>query len=94
MEDDSPAFGKAGKKFIQEVVGVFLYLAQAIDGGLLLALSSLASQQATPTEKTMELCKQFLDYMATQEDTILTYHASNMVLAIHSNASYLSLPKS
>jgi hypothetical protein len=41
----------------------------------------------------MELCKQFLDYMAMQEDTILTYCASNMVLAIHSNASYLSEPK-
>ncbi len=42
----------------------------------------------------MELCKQFLDYMAKQEDTILTYFASDMVLAIHSNASYLSKPKS
>jgi hypothetical protein len=42
----------------------------------------------------MELCKQFLDYMAMQEDTILTYCTSNMVLAIHSNASYLSEPKS
>jgi hypothetical protein len=42
----------------------------------------------------MELCKQFLDYMASQEDTILTYHTSSMVLAIHSNESYLSKPKS
>jgi hypothetical protein len=57
-------------------------------------LSSLASQQANPTEKTMELCKQLLDYMAMQEDAILTCHASNMVLAIHSNTSYLSKPKS
>ena len=31
--------------------------------------------------------------MATQEDAILTYKASDMVLAIHSNASYLSEPK-
>jgi hypothetical protein len=29
-----------------------------------------------------------------QEDAILTYRASNMALAIHSNASYLSKPKS
>jgi hypothetical protein len=42
----------------------------------------------------MELYKQFLDYMAMQEDAILTYHASNMVLAIYCNASYLSKPKS
>ncbi len=32
--------------------------------------------------------------MATQEDAILTYRASDMVLAIYSNASYLSKPKS
>ncbi len=31
--------------------------------------------------------------MATQEEAILTYHASKMVLAIHSDASYLSEPK-
>ncbi len=31
--------------------------------------------------------------MATQEDAVLTYNASNMILAVHSNASYLSEPK-
>jgi hypothetical protein len=41
----------------------------------------------------MELCKKFLDFMATQEEGILTYRVSEMVLAIHSNASYLSKPK-
>jgi hypothetical protein len=41
----------------------------------------------------MEKRLQFLDYVASQEDAILTYKASNMVLAIHSNASYLSKPK-
>jgi hypothetical protein len=61
---------------------------------LLPALSSLASQLANLTEKTIELCKQFLDYMEMQEDAILTYCPSDMVLAIHSNASYLSKPKS
>jgi hypothetical protein len=93
-DDNSPALNKAGKKIIQEVFGVFLFLARAVNGGLLPALSSLASQQANPTEKTMRLCKQFLDFMATKEDDVLTYQASNMVLAIHSNASYLSEPKS
>ena len=33
---------------------------------------------------------QFLNYAATHPDAIVTYHASNMVLAGHSNASYLS----
>jgi hypothetical protein len=41
----------------------------------------------------MKLCKQFLDYMASQDKAILTYKARNMVLVVHSNASYLSEPK-
>ena len=32
----------------------------------------------------------FLDYAASQEEAIITYHASAMVLECHSNASYLS----
>ena len=32
--------------------------------------------------------------MAMQEEATLTYRTSNMVLAIHSDASYLSEPKS
>ena len=32
--------------------------------------------------------------MATQEEAVLTYHASEMKLAAHSDASYLSEPKS
>jgi hypothetical protein len=92
-EDTTPPLDKAGKKLIQEVCGVFLFLARRVDGGLLPALSTLASQQANPTKQTLALCKQFLDYMASQDKAVLTYKASNMVLAIHSNISYLSKPK-
>jgi hypothetical protein len=41
----------------------------------------------------MTLCKQFLDYVALLDEAILTYKANNMVLTIHSDASYLSKPK-
>jgi hypothetical protein len=88
-----PPLDKDGKKFLQEVCGVFLFLARGIDGGLLPPLSALALQQSNPTKRTMALCKQFLDYVASQDKAILTYKASNIVLAIHSDASYLSKPK-
>jgi hypothetical protein len=68
----SPPLDKAGKKLIQEVTGVFLYLARAVDLTMLPTLSSLASKQAAPTEKTMQKCLQFLDYAASQEDAIVT----------------------
>ncbi len=72
---------------------VFLYLAHAVDLTMLTVLSAIASKQAAPTEKTMQKCLQFLDYTASQEDAIVTYRASNMRLAIHSDALYLSEPK-
>jgi hypothetical protein len=89
----SPPLNKAEKKFIQEVTGVFLYLAWAVDSMMLTALSSLTSKQAAPTERTMQKCLQFIDYTASKEDAIVTYRASNMRLAIHHNSLYLSEPK-
>ena len=41
----------------------------------------------------MRYTLQLLDYLATQEDAVLSYHASDMVLAVHSDASYLSEPE-
>ncbi len=41
----------------------------------------------------MQKCLQFLDYAASQDDAIVTYQASNMRLAIHNDALYLSEPK-
>ena len=88
--DDSPLLVKADKKFVQQVTGVFLFYARAVDSTMLTALSAIASEQATPTENTMKKCKQFLDYAASQEEAIIAYKKSDMVLSIHSDASYLS----
>ena len=41
----------------------------------------------------MKKTKQFLNYVASHPDAILTFSASNMVLNVHSNASYLTEPK-
>jgi hypothetical protein len=91
--DDSIPLNKLGKKFIQEVTGVFLFLTRAVDSTMLTPLSALASEQSAPTENTMQKCLQFLDYAASQDEAIVTYRASDMKLAIHSDASYLSEPK-
>jgi hypothetical protein len=76
-----------------EVIGVYLYYGCTVDSTMLTALSAIASTQAEPTKKTMACCKRFLNYAATHQDAVLTYKKSNMVLTIHSNASYLSKPK-
>ena len=82
---------QADKEFIKEVTGTFLYYAQAVDKTMLPALVSIASQQANSTECKIQKAKQLLDYSATHPDEIITYHASDMVLAGHSDTSYLSV---
>ena len=41
----------------------------------------------------MEHTKQLLNYLATQEEAVLTYSASKMILAVHSDDGYLNEPK-
>ena len=60
---------------------------------MLVVLSTIASQQAYPTKETMRNTLKCLDYVATHQDAILTYSASNMVLNVHSDASYWVEPK-
>ena len=88
----SPPLDHSGKKFIQQVCGKFLFLGRAVDPTLLCPISAIASQSAKPTHDTLLQTKQLLDYIATQDEAVLTYNASDMVLAIHSDASYLSEP--
>ena len=71
----------------------FLYYARAVDPTMLVALSAIAADQADPTERTLEKTLYLLDYVATHPDAIITYKKSNMILAIHSDASYLTEPK-
>jgi hypothetical protein len=92
-DDATKLLSKEEKKYIQQVLGTFLYYGRAVDSTMLTALSSIAATQAEPTEETMENIKSFLNYAASHQDAILTYQASNMVLIVHSNKSYLSKPK-
>jgi hypothetical protein len=57
---------------------------------MLTPISALSAQQAKPTQATMRQVHHFLDYVATKEPAVTTYRASDMVLAIHSDAGYLN----
>ena len=60
---------------------------------MLMALSTIASEQMTGTEQRMEKALQVLDYLATHPNATVKFRASNMVMNIHSDASYLTEPK-
>jgi len=88
--DSSPPLNKQGKKYVQEDIGTLLYYARCVNNTMLLALRSLTVQQTNPMQNTKKLIHQLLDYEATHPDAIVTYQGSDMVLAGHSDASYLS----
>jgi hypothetical protein len=58
---------------------------------MLVALSSLTSAQTKGTEATAQAVTQLLNYSAMHPDAVISYHASDMCLHIHSDASYLSV---
>ena len=77
-------------KRIQGIVGSLLYYARAVDNKLLATLSAISSQQAAPTARTLAAVHQLLDYVATYPNDGITYRATSMVLAAHSDASFLT----
>jgi hypothetical protein len=62
-----------------------------VDTTVLIPLNDIATEQTKATEKTQAATNQLLDYVATQPDATIRYHASDMILHIHSDASYLSV---
>ncbi len=70
------------------MAGTLLYYVRAVNTTILTTLSLIVTEQAKLTQEAMKKVKQLLDYCATQENTIITYNVSQMILAIHSNAGY------
>jgi hypothetical protein len=56
---------------------------------MLMTLSTIASKKSKGTEHTMTKTKQLLDYLATNPDAMVRFHASNMIYNIHLDDSYL-----
>jgi hypothetical protein len=76
---------------IQKFTGSVLYYARAVDPTFLMPLNDIAKEQTKATEKTQAATNQLLDYLETGPDATIRYHASDMILHIHSDASYLSV---
>jgi hypothetical protein len=92
-DDTSPLLDKQGIKKVQKIVCSILYYARAVDMTVLMALSSIAVEQTRATTQTMGQCIQLLDYLASNLEAKRRYYASDMIMNIHSDASYLSETK-
>jgi hypothetical protein len=89
MQDETPPLTAKKCLNIQKVTGYGLYYAIAVDRIVLMPLNDIATEQTKATEKTQAANNKLLDYLATHPDATIRYHASDMILHIHSDESYL-----
>jgi hypothetical protein len=90
-KDETPPLTATQCLTIQKVTVSVLYYTRAVDPTVLMPLNDIATEQTKSTEKTEAAMNQLLDYLATHPDATIRYHASNMILHIQSDASYLSV---
>jgi hypothetical protein len=85
-KDETPPLAAQQCLTIQKVTGSVLYYARAVDPTVLMPLNDIATEQTKATEKTKAPTNKLLDSSATHSDATIRYHASNMILHIHSDA--------
>jgi hypothetical protein len=90
-KDETPPLTAKQCLTIQKVTGSVLYYSRAVDPTFLMPLNDIATEQTKATEKTQSATNQLLDYLAAHSDATIRYHASDMILHIHSDSSYLSV---
>ncbi len=76
-------------KRVQDIAGTLLYYGWAVNPTLLTTLSFIAACQANGTTAVAESCQQLLDYVAIHPNAGICHKAWDMILAVHTNASYL-----
>ncbi len=91
--DDTAPMDAKQTHWLQQVVGTFSFYARAVDPTMLHALNVLASSQKHGTQATVDALVHFLNYAATHPNAKIRYNASDMVLHVHSDASYLVEPE-
>jgi hypothetical protein len=86
----SPAVSDKDVNKLQQLTGTLLYYTRAVDPTLIMTINVLASEQSNATEVTADKVIKLLNYCNTHPETKIRYHASDMILHIHSDVSYLS----
>jgi hypothetical protein len=88
--DDSEPITQNQQRNIQQIVGVFMYYARAVDCTMLCEVNKLASKQSKPTVNVERDTYQLLNYAATWPMAAVTFTPSDMKLRIISDAAYNS----
>jgi hypothetical protein len=90
--DLAPLASEDEKKLLQCVVGTLLYYSRAVDPTICTAVHELGPIQSKPTTKDMVKMDRLLGYVSRHCNIGVRYYASNMILQLMSDASYLCRP--
>ena len=88
-KDEPPLLDKDECTHVQCVVGRIPCYARAVYLAVLMALSSIATDNSQATNTTIKNVLQFLEYLEKNPNATMQYYASGMILNIHSGASYI-----
>jgi hypothetical protein len=87
--DTTAPLNKEQIRYLQRVVGKFLFLGRAINNTTLHALNEIAIATSKGTDATLAAVEYFLNYAASNPNPSVRYQASDMILRIESDAAYL-----
>jgi hypothetical protein len=87
---NSPDLSPKDVTRFQQLGGTLLYFARTVELTLIMPVNVLDSEQPKATAATWDKIIKLLNYCTTHLEATLRYHASDMILNIHSDASYLS----
>ncbi len=74
-------------------MGYLLYYGRSVGPRVLTATCALASEQASPTLSTMTRLDRLHSFVSAHPNGRKIYRASEMILCVHSDASYLYRPR-
>ena len=77
---------------VQKIVVTLLYYSIVVNPTIFTSLGTIAVQQAKGTKKNYDDTLWLLNYAAMHPNATIQYTASDMILHIHSDASYFSKP--
>ena len=90
--DTSPALSKERVKIIECTIGKFLCYARGVYNMCLVSLIKMSTRNY-PTEQYEKNLHQLLYYTATNPNSVVIFHASDMILRADTDAAYLNKPK-
>jgi len=91
--DRSPPMTPTQTKYLEQVCGKFLYIARTLDDSTMHAINDLSSNKNTATQTTQKELIKLLNYCASNPNPTKMYRASDMILAVDSDAAYLVASK-